>query len=321
MIGTMAVAACRTDSTGACVLAEGTGTSGLVTTRHCHGAPWSGKHAPLARGRAIRLFGLGALWTVPGAALAHDLFSIVVLTTTQLLLIGLVVLIPVVLVRAMFSPADRQVAPARAREVNRLVPGFSLKAEVLRIMGSPSHEWQDPDGHITWEYTQSRDCPVTYMLRFKPDGILLNVREIRTPGHFGELRLGMTPEVVRRLLGSPDAQAQGNDGATRWVYTGRYADGVTHLLRFGPDETLAEIRVLVPKDHFAEVATGMDRRAVEDLLGPPDEVIASGSASVQTLCWRYKSEQSERREFQVRFDLHDRAMEMAHLGPSAESDA
>lgn len=269
----------------------------------------------------MQLLGLGAFWTIPSVALAHDACTIIVVSIMQLLLVGLAVLIPLVLVRAMFARADERIESARVKGVDRLVPGFSIKAEVLRIMGSPSHKWQDPDGHITWEYMQSRDCPVTYMLRFNSDGTLLNVGRARTPDHFGELRSGMTQGAVRRLIGSPDVQAQDDGGATRWVYTGRSADEVTHVLRIGPDQTLAEIRAVVPKDHVTEVATGMERRAVEDLLGPPGEVIASDSPAEQTLCWRYDDEHGDQREFRVRLDLHDRVVETAHLARSAESEA
>lgn len=287
----------------------------VVTPRHRPGAPGPGKCAPLAKGRGIRLFGVGALWSVSGTVLAHgDPFTMVVVTITQLFLVGLVVLIPVVLVRAMFSPAGR-------REVSRLMPGLSIRAEVLRIMGSPSLEWQEPDGHVTWEYAQSRECPVTYLLRFTPDGTLSNVREVHNRSRFGELRLGLTQEAVQRLLGSPDSQAQDSDSAATWVFAGRYADGVTRLLRFGPDQTLAEIRILVPKDHFAEVTAGMDRRAVEDLLGLPDAVIASESATDQTLCWRYEDERGDWREFRVRLDLHGRVAEITHLQRAAASGA
>lgn len=87
--------------------------------------------------------------------------------------------------------------------LQKLKPGVSTVLDVREIMGSPAMEWEDADGTLTLEYPRTPEGVVNYMIVFGPDRILREVRQVLTEENFNMVRVGMTREQVRRLLGRP----------------------------------------------------------------------------------------------------------------------
>ncbi len=252
-------------------------------------------------------------WAMPHSALAHGS------PYTDLLLLllqwSIFVVPPLVAAWLILRKLVRKGGFDPTGDVRRLEPGVSTVGTVREVMGLPAHEWREADGGRTWEFTRTRARPMTLMLRFGPEGLLMELREVLPHEQVHAIRQGMTEDAVRRLLGSPDDQRPEAGGGLRWEYAGRYAGGTTHVLRFSPARTLEDLRELVAKDHFAEVTTGMGRHALELLLGSPDEVIVSGTP---TLCWRYEKTPGVQWEFRATVDFRG-VTHTAHVPVSVPS--
>ncbi|MEI7429478.1 MAG: outer membrane protein assembly factor BamE [Betaproteobacteria bacterium] len=87
--------------------------------------------------------------------------------------------------------------------LGKLKPGFSTMAEVREIMGAPAMEWQDADGSQTWEYPRTPQGMANYMIDFRPDKVLREVRQVLTEENFARVKAGMSKSDIRRLLGQP----------------------------------------------------------------------------------------------------------------------
>ena len=87
--------------------------------------------------------------------------------------------------------------------LDKLKPGVTTMAQTREIMGPPTMEWQDRDGTMTWEYPRTPNGIVNYMIDFGPDKILRQVRQVLTEENFARIKVGMTRDQVRRLLGQP----------------------------------------------------------------------------------------------------------------------
>jgi hypothetical protein len=84
-----------------------------------------------------------------------------------------------------------------------LKPGISTAADVTKAMGRHTFEWQEPDGSVTWEFPRGPAGVVTYMVVIGKDGVLKEIRQVLNDRTFAQLRPGMTPDEVRRLIGRP----------------------------------------------------------------------------------------------------------------------
>ena len=108
---------------------------------------------------------------------------------------------------ALFSGLLAALLPAcDGINLEKLKPGISTMQEVRDIMGAPTMEWLDADGSVTWEYPRTPNGIVNYMIDFRPDKILREVRQVLTEAYFSQVRAGMTREEIRRLLGQPASE-------------------------------------------------------------------------------------------------------------------
>lgn len=83
-----------------------------------------------------------------------------------------------------------------------LLPGTSM-AEVEARLGKPGAVVQAPGGVVVWQYPTGPVGQTTYMVDFGPDQRAKAAYQALTLQQFAKIRLGITREEVRLLLGPP----------------------------------------------------------------------------------------------------------------------
>ncbi len=81
--------------------------------------------------------------------------------------------------------------------------GEATQEEVMTRMGQPTHIWPEPDGGKTLEMSRQPEGTQTYQVKISPDGKYLGMRNVLVDSMFEQVKPGMTPEQVRRLIGPP----------------------------------------------------------------------------------------------------------------------
>lgn len=101
------------------------------------------------------------------------------------------------------------------------IPPGSQAQQVEALVGSPASMWKDPDGSEVWEYPQGPLGTETFMVSFGPDRTVRDVRQVLNEETISKLRVGMSRDEVRRMIGKP--RDIGYSGRTdeeiwSWVY-------------------------------------------------------------------------------------------------------
>jgi outer membrane protein assembly factor BamE (lipoprotein component of BamABCDE complex) len=81
--------------------------------------------------------------------------------------------------------------------------GESSQEEVISRMGQPTQVWPESDGGKTLEMSRQPEGTQTYHVKISPDGKYLGMRNVLVDSMFEQIKAGMTPEQVRRLIGPP----------------------------------------------------------------------------------------------------------------------
>lgn len=84
-----------------------------------------------------------------------------------------------------------------------LTPGVTTEAQIRDQMGQPETERILPDGTKRFEYPRGPQGTATYMVDIDAHGKLIAVTQVLTAENFARVRVGMTQEAVRQLLGKP----------------------------------------------------------------------------------------------------------------------
>jgi len=79
-----------------------------------------------------------------------------------------------------------------------LKPGEAQLEDVVRAMGEPAMQWQDPDGSRQLAYTRGY---YTYMVNIGPDGKLQKIENVMNTKVFSRIHPDMTKDQVLRILG------------------------------------------------------------------------------------------------------------------------
>lgn len=119
-------------------------------------------------------------------------------------------------------------ALAGCASFTQLSPGMSSR-QVGALVGAPTQVWKDADGSEVWEYPLGPFGVETYMVSFGPDRTVRQVRQVLTEETITTLRVGMSRDDVRRLLGKP--REIGNiDRTNEEVWSWRYREwGVRNM--------------------------------------------------------------------------------------------
>jgi hypothetical protein len=111
-----------------------------------------------------------------------------------------------------------------------LKPGEAQLADVLRVMGDPAMQWQDPDGSRQLAYT--RDL-YTFMVDIGPDGTLQRIKNIMNMKTFSRIQPDMTKDQVLRILGpSYPPETAYFKARDELVWEWRYCDEWNEKARF-----------------------------------------------------------------------------------------
>jgi len=84
-----------------------------------------------------------------------------------------------------------------------LTPGLSTLDDVRRQMGRPETERVLDDGSRRLEYPRGPEGLNTYMVDIGPNQRLVAITQVLSAANFAKIRLGMSEDEVRQLLGKP----------------------------------------------------------------------------------------------------------------------
>jgi outer membrane protein assembly factor BamE (lipoprotein component of BamABCDE complex) len=87
--------------------------------------------------------------------------------------------------------------------LRNLTPGVTTEAQIRDQMGKPETERSFTDGSKRFEYPRGPQGLNTYMVDIDRDGKLQAVTQVLTAANFAKIRMGMSEDEVRRLLGKP----------------------------------------------------------------------------------------------------------------------
>jgi outer membrane protein assembly factor BamE (lipoprotein component of BamABCDE complex) len=87
--------------------------------------------------------------------------------------------------------------------LKNLTPGVTTEAQIRDQMGKPETERSFTDGSKRFEYPRGPEGLNTYFVDIGPDGRLVSVTQVLTAANFARVRIGMSEDEVRRLLGKP----------------------------------------------------------------------------------------------------------------------
>ncbi len=93
-----------------------------------------------------------------------------------------------------------------AGNLAKIQPGTTRADEVRQIMGEPGFiHWND-DGTATWEYNRQPAGVDCYMISFDRAQVVRQVEQVLNASTYGRIRIGMSRDDVRRLLGAPGSK-------------------------------------------------------------------------------------------------------------------
>jgi hypothetical protein len=120
-----------------------------------------------------------------------------------------------------------------------LTPGVSTLDQVREQMGKPETERVFDDGSRRLEYPRGPQGLKTWMVDIGPNGRLVAITQALTAENFAKIRVGMSEDEVRRLLGKP-GQVAGYRLKKETVWSWKWLEGgVTpeayFNVHFGPD--------------------------------------------------------------------------------------
>jgi outer membrane protein assembly factor BamE (lipoprotein component of BamABCDE complex) len=84
-----------------------------------------------------------------------------------------------------------------------MTPGVTTEAQIRDQMGKPETERTFTDGSKRFEYPRGPQGLNTYMVDIDRDGKLQAITQVLTAANFAKIRMGMSEDEVRRLLGKP----------------------------------------------------------------------------------------------------------------------
>jgi len=83
-----------------------------------------------------------------------------------------------------------------------IAPGDSAQKVTDRV-GKPVEVWKNPDGSEVWKYPQGPYGRQTFMVSLGTDRSVRQVRQVLSEEFFSQIKVGMSREDVRRLIGRP----------------------------------------------------------------------------------------------------------------------
>lgn len=114
-----------------------------------------------------------------------------------------------------------------------LVPGESTLADVVRVMGKPAMQWENPDRSRQLSYPRGPFGYDSFMVFVDAQGRLQRIQNVLNSETFAKVRPGMSQAEVLRLLGPSEPTWTAYYEARReldWEW--RYCDDWAYAARF-----------------------------------------------------------------------------------------
>lgn len=116
---------------------------------------------------------------------------------------------------------DRQGRPVEEFGLDKLAKGISTESDVRMVMGKPDTVWEEEDGSRSLEYPKGPEGVRTWVFMIDKNGKMQDYRQLLTDENFARVKVGMSKDEVRRMLGKPRSIAQyklKNEEAWDWRY-------------------------------------------------------------------------------------------------------
>jgi len=98
---------------------------------------------------------------------------------------------------------NQQGRPIEDFGIEKLTKGVSTETDVRQAMGEPEMVWSDQGGARTFEYPKGPEGHRTWMVDLDAGDVVRDFRQTLTEENFARIRIDMTRDEVRRLLGKP----------------------------------------------------------------------------------------------------------------------
>ncbi len=116
---------------------------------------------------------------------------------------------------------DQNGRPIQEFGLDKLAKGVSTESDVRGVMGQPDTVWEQEDGARTLEYPKGPEGARTWMFDIDRNGKLRDYRQVLSEATFGAIRVGMSRDEVRHMLGRPKKVAEyrlKNEEVWDWRY-------------------------------------------------------------------------------------------------------
>ena len=111
-------------------------------------------------------------------------------------------------ISALFAALAAALLPAcDIVNLPKIKPGVSTAAEVRARMGEPGMVHWNDDGTATWEYSRQPAGVDCYMISFDLNQVVVRLDQVLNNETYAKVRVGMTKDDIRRLLGAPASKA------------------------------------------------------------------------------------------------------------------
>ena len=111
-----------------------------------------------------------------------------------------------------------------------LHPGSSAADDVVRTMGKPALELEEPGGGHELFYPKGPLGTETFVAHVDASGVLKGIDQVLDDGHFRAIHEGQTRDEVLRLIGPPGDTMRFRNGTYAWVW--RFQDTWGYLSNF-----------------------------------------------------------------------------------------
>lgn len=122
---------------------------------------------------------------------------------------------------ALAAGCDQQGRPIQEFGLDKLAKGVSTESDVRMVMGQPDTVRDEADGRRSLEYPKGPEGHRTWVFIIGNDGRLEAYSQVLTEQNFGNVKVGMSKDAVRRLLGRPRTTVQfrlKNEEVWDWRY-------------------------------------------------------------------------------------------------------
>ncbi|MFC5472525.1 outer membrane protein assembly factor BamE domain-containing protein [Paraherbaspirillum soli] len=121
----------------------------------------------------------------------------------------------------LIAACDQQGRPVEEFGLDKLGRGVSSEADVRNVMGQPDTVWEEESGERSLEYPKGPEGARTWIFSIGKDGKLADYKQVLTEENFARIKVGMSKDEVRKMLGKPRTVVQfsrKNEEVWDWRY-------------------------------------------------------------------------------------------------------